>query len=115
KRSVSSAQSSGYHRNHTQRILYSRCVGRSSLTLGVRHYSQATGGTGDILQGSIATENPFVTDHQTTIDTITTGSDILKDAAHTLNALGEPTLTSLGLGGSTPIGLVQQTVEFTLH
>lgn len=40
---------------------------------------------------------------------------MLKDAAvHTLNTLGEPTLNSLGLGGMTPIGLVQQAVEL-LH
>lgn len=31
-----------------------------------------------------------------------------------LNALGEPTLASLGLGGSTPSGLVQQALE-TMH
>lgn len=29
-----------------------------------------------------------------------------------LNALGEPSLSSLGLGGWTPSGIVQQTLEF---
>lgn len=38
--------------------------------------------------------------------------DQLADLAGQLNALGEPTLESLGLGGWSPIGMVQNCLEF---
>lgn len=41
-------------------------------------------------------------------------ADIAAEAARTLNALGEPTFASLGLGGWTPVGIVQNCFEY-LH
>lgn len=40
--------------------------------------------------------------------------DIIDETINQLNALGEPTLESLGLGGYSPVGLVQKAFEF-LH
>lgn len=40
--------------------------------------------------------------------------DIVDEAINQLNALGEPTLESLGLGGYSPVGLVQHAFEM-LH
>lgn len=41
------------------------------------------------------------------------GEDVLNEPVqHSLNALGEPTFLSLGLGGYTPTGLLQSTLEF---
>lgn len=40
--------------------------------------------------------------------------DVVDEAINQLNALGEPTLESLGLGGYSPVGLVQQGFEM-LH
>lgn len=36
---------------------------------------------------------------------------MLKDMADAVTSLGEPTLASLGLGGYSPVGLVQQALE----
>ena len=36
---------------------------------------------------------------------------MLKDMADAVTSLGEPSLASLGLGGNTPTGLVQQALE----
>lgn len=40
--------------------------------------------------------------------------NIIEETTTQLNALGEPTLASVGLGGNSPVGLVQQAFEF-LH
>lgn len=40
--------------------------------------------------------------------------DIIDETVNQLNALGEPTLESLGLGGYSPVGLAQKAFEF-LH
>lgn len=40
--------------------------------------------------------------------------NIIEETISQLNALGEPTLASIGLGGNTPVGLVQCAFEF-LH
>ena len=45
---------------------------------------------------------------------MTTNSEILRDMADSVVSVGEPSLSSLGLGGYSPIGLVQQGLEF-LH
>jgi YidC/Oxa1 family membrane protein insertase len=64
---------------------------------------------GEILQDSSTLSNPFIPEQP--IDSIASCSDLLQDAADAVNSLGEPTLASLGLGGSTPIGLVQHTLD----
>ncbi|XP_050312461.1 mitochondrial inner membrane protein OXA1L [Anthonomus grandis grandis] len=38
--------------------------------------------------------------------------DVASEALNQLNALGEPTLASLGLGGWTPVGIVQNCLEY---
>lgn len=52
--------------------------------------------------------NPFLQENvpETMLD-----SEMLKDMADAVTSLGEPTLASLGLGGFSPPGLIQQALE----
>ena len=65
--------------------------------------------------GVVSNVNPFLHESsgQTVLEQISTSPETLKNISE-LTVLGEPTLTSLGLGGWTPIGLVQHTLEL-LH
>lgn len=42
---------------------------------------------------------------------MTTNSEMLQDMADAVTSVGEPTLSSLGLGGWSPIGIIQQCLE----
>ncbi|KAL9975124.1 hypothetical protein ACROYT_G012242 [Oculina patagonica] len=66
----------------------------------------------ELLQDEKVT-NPFLQESmpESALDPVTTNSEMLKDMADSLTALGEPSLSSLGLGGWSPIGIVQQCLE----
>lgn len=61
--------------------------------------------------------NPFLQENLSgsTLDSMSTGSEILRDMAdtHTLASVAEPSMTSLGLGGWMPPGIIQQCLELT--
>lgn len=63
----------------------------------------------DPLQGDQGT-NPFLQENMSALDSIP-NSEMLKDMADTVASVGEPSLSSLGLGGWSPVGLVQQCLE----
>ena len=66
----------------------------------------------ELLQDEKVT-NPFLQENlpESALDPMTTNSEMLNDMADTLTSLGEPSLSSLGLGGWSPIGIVQQCLE----
>ena len=64
----------------------------------------------ELLQGDQVT-NPFLQEKESTLDSMTTNSEMLKDMADTVSSVCEPSLSSLGLGGWSPVGLVQQCLE----
>lgn len=55
--------------------------------------------------------NPFLQEKVSALDSMTTNSEILKDMADTVSSVVEPSLSSVGLGGWSPTGLVQQCLE----
>lgn len=55
--------------------------------------------------------NPFLQENASALDSVTTNGEILKDMADAITSVGEPSLSSLGLGGWSPIGLIQQCLE----
>ncbi|XP_001639327.3 mitochondrial inner membrane protein OXA1L isoform X2 [Nematostella vectensis] len=82
--------------------------------MGSRGFAQdaSNNAVNEILQGSTPlAENPFVTNPT---EAGSTSIDIVQGVAGAVNAIGEPTLASMGLGGTTPIGLVQHALEM-LH
>ena len=64
----------------------------------------------ELLQDDQVT-NPFLQENVSALDSMTTNSELLKDMADAVTSVGEPSLSSLGLGGWSPIGLVQQCLE----
>ena len=64
-------------------------------------------GNSELLQDG-QTTNPFL---QQNAPESMMDSEMLKDMADAVTSLGEPTLASLGLGGYSPTGLIQQTLE----
>ena len=63
----------------------------------------------DPLQGDQGT-NPFLQENMSALDSIP-NSEMLKDMADAVTSVGEPSLSSLGLGGWSPVGLIQQCLE----
>lgn len=55
--------------------------------------------------------NPFLQEKVSALDSMTTNSEMLKDMAETVSSVVEPSLSSVGLGGWSPTGLVQQCLE----
>ena len=57
--------------------------------------------------------NPFLQENLpgSALDSMTTNSELLQDMADAVTSVGEPTLSSLGLGGWSPIGVIQQCLE----
>ena len=64
----------------------------------------------ELLQDDQVT-NPFLQENVSALDSMTTNSELLKDMADAVTSVGEPSLSCLGLGGWSPIGLVQQCLE----
>ena len=64
----------------------------------------------ELLQGDQVT-NPFLQENMSALDSMTTNSEMLKDMADAVSSVSEPTLSNLGLGGWSPVGLVQQSLE----
>lgn len=64
-------------------------------------------GSSELLENGQST-NPFI--QQSAPETLL-DNEMLKDMADAMTSLGEPSLVSLGLGGYSPTGLIQQTLE----
>lgn len=82
-------------------------------TKSARCFSLSAGSSSDnkeLLQHDQVT-NPFLQEKVSALDSMTTNSEILKDMADTVSSVVEPSLSSVGLGGWSPTGLVQQCLE----
>lgn len=64
-------------------------------------------GSSELLENG-QSSNPFI--QQSAPETLL-DNEMLKDMADAMTSLGEPSLVSLGLGGYSPTGLIQQTLE----
>ncbi|XP_073233175.1 mitochondrial inner membrane protein OXA1L-like [Porites lutea] len=68
---------------------------------------QSSSGSSELLENGQST-NPFI--QQSAPETLL-DNEMLKDMADAMTSLGEQSLVSLGLGGYSPTGLIQQTLE----
>ena len=67
----------------------------------------------ELLQDEKVT-NPFVQENTSgsVLDSMATDGEMLKDMADSLTSVSEPSLASLGLGGWSPVGIIQQFLEY---
>lgn len=82
-----------------------------------KHYAVASvAGVQVATEGTSVAEKPIdLSENVAVIDAIPEAPPVpVEEVISQVNALGEPTFVSLGLGGSTPVGFVQHCFEY-LH